>query len=193
LRKAITALALVFIAAHLASLPPTLEDLDSINFALGVQHFDVAKHQPHPPGYPVFIALGKLSTGMLRMSGIGSPEPRGLAIWSAICGGLMIFPLFTLFRALDPTDRRAWWTTVVVVLSPLAWFTALRPLSDTTGLAAAVLAQALTLSAMNGTARPRAWSSTPAPTPSTLRGARVTFSSAVRWGNRLNRWNTMPI
>ena len=155
MRKAITALALVFIAAHVLALPPTLEDLDSINFALGVQHFDVAKHQPHPPGYPVFIALAKASTGALRASGIASPEARGLAIWSAVCGGLMIVPLFALFLALDRSEPRAWWTTAIVALSPLAWFTALRPLSDTMGLAGAVLAQALTLSAMNGIARPR--------------------------------------
>jgi len=156
LRKAIAALALVFLAAHVPFLPPTLEDLDSINFALGVQHFDIAKHQPHPPGYPVFIALGKASTGVLRAAGMSSPESRGLAIWSALCGGLLVVPLFTFFLALDRSDQRAWWTTVAVVLSPLFWFTALRPLSDTTGLAAAVVAQALTLSAIAGLARPRA-------------------------------------
>ena len=56
-----SALAAIFLVAHLAFLPPTLEDLDSMNFALGVRDFDPSKHQPHPPGYPVFIALGKLS------------------------------------------------------------------------------------------------------------------------------------
>ena len=55
------ALAAMFLIAHLALLPPALEDLDSMNFALGVRDFDPSKHQPHPPGYPVFIALGKLS------------------------------------------------------------------------------------------------------------------------------------
>lgn len=25
--------------------------MDSINFALGMQHFDPSLHQPHPPGY----------------------------------------------------------------------------------------------------------------------------------------------
>ena len=56
------AIALAFLAAHLPFLAPTLEDVDSINFALGVRDFDPARHQPHPPGAPVFIALGKLST-----------------------------------------------------------------------------------------------------------------------------------
>ena len=85
-RSAGAALVLAFLAAHLAFLPRTLEDLDSINFALGVRHFDVAEHQPHPPGYPVFIALGKVSTGALRAAGVDAAAPRGLAIWSALGG-----------------------------------------------------------------------------------------------------------
>ena len=59
------ALALAFLAAHLRDLPRTLEDIDSINFALGVESFSVAAHRPHPPGYPIFIGLAKLSTGAL--------------------------------------------------------------------------------------------------------------------------------
>src|SRR6476659_827779 len=69
-------IALLFLAAHLPFLPPTLEDLDSINFAMGVREFDVAKHQPHPPGYPVFIALAKTSTAALGLFGIPAPESR---------------------------------------------------------------------------------------------------------------------
>ena len=98
-RTALAALALLFLAAHLRFLPPTLEDIDSINFALGVADFDVARHQPHPPGYPVFIALGKASTGLLRAAGVRAPEPRGLAIWSALSGGALIVFLFVFFRA----------------------------------------------------------------------------------------------
>ena len=33
---------------------------DAANFALAVQHFDVRLHQPHPPGYPYYVALGAL-------------------------------------------------------------------------------------------------------------------------------------
>ena len=161
MRNAIALLSLVFLAAHVPLLPPTLEDLDSINFALGVAEFDVAKHQPHPPGYPVFIALGKVSTSVLRAAGVPSPEPRGLAIWSAISGAALVCLLYSLFSALGnvgpvlQAPAVAWWATLVAVTSPLFWFTALRPLSDTTGLAAAVAAQALIVSVLTGKARPR--------------------------------------
>src|SRR5712691_266475 len=65
-------LAALFVAAHLPFLPASLEDLDSINFAMGVRHFDVAHHQPHPPGYPVFIVVAKAANQFIRS------EPKAL-------------------------------------------------------------------------------------------------------------------
>lgn len=32
---------------------------DSVNFALALKDFDISKHQPHPPGYIVYIGLAK--------------------------------------------------------------------------------------------------------------------------------------
>jgi hypothetical protein len=151
IRARLAALVAVFLAAHLPLLPPTLEDVDSINFALGVRDFDVARHQPHPPGYPVFIAAARLTTAVFRAAGVSAPEVRGLAVWSALAGAALIPLLFAFFRALSD-DRRAWWATVVVVCAPLFWFTALRPLSDVTGLAFAVAAQALLASVIVGRA-----------------------------------------
>ena len=96
-----TALAIVFFIAHLAFLPPTLEDLDSMNFALGVRDFDPSKHQPHPPGYPVFIALGKLSYA------VWPSEAGSLSFWGALLGALCVFPLVSLFRSIESLDRTA--------------------------------------------------------------------------------------
>jgi hypothetical protein len=116
-----------------------------MNFALGVRDFDPSKHQPHPPGYPVFIALGKLSHA------IWPSDAGSLSVWSALFGALSVFPLFALFRSMESLDRtadgathdrRAALATVVVVASPLFWFTALRPLSDMVGLGMALTAQA---------------------------------------------------
>jgi len=142
-RSAGIALVGIFLAAHLAFLPKTLEDLDSVNFALGVRQFDVARHQPHPPGYPVYIALAKASTTVLRVAGIDGASPRGLAIWSALAGAAAIPAVFLLFRRLEGRDTLAWWATLVLAASPLFWFTALRPLSDTLGFAAAMWVLAL--------------------------------------------------
>src|SRR5438132_871494 len=131
--------ALVFLAAHLAFLPASLEDLDSINFALGLRRFDVAAHRPHPPGYPVYIAAGKL------VRAIVPDEAKALGVISGVAGALGLLALVAFFSRLDPSSPRRW--SIVAALlaaaSPLFWVTAARPLSDTAGLAASIAIQAL--------------------------------------------------
>jgi hypothetical protein len=146
------ALAALFLLAHLAALPPTPDDIDAINFALGVRDFDVAQHQPHPPGYPLFIALGKVSTPLLRAAGVDAPEVRGLALWSALAGSVLTFLVFVLWRSLDHDEWRSGLAALITAASPLFWFTALRPLSDLSGLCAAAAALVLIVRAL-----PPAW------------------------------------
>jgi hypothetical protein len=139
-------LALGFLALHLLYLPASLEDLDSINFALGVRQFDVAHHQPHPPGYPLFIAAAK------AIHTVVPSEVTALALVSVAGGTLGLLALAALFRRLDGTGTPEHWllmTVAVAATTPLYWFTAVRPLSDSSGLAAALAVQVLTLSARN--------------------------------------------
>jgi len=92
------AAAVVLAALHLPLLPSTLEDIDSVNFALGVRAFDVANHQPHPPGYPVYIALGKVTVPAVRaVLGDAAPsaiEARALAVVSLLAGIALLWGLF---------------------------------------------------------------------------------------------------
>ena len=121
---AVVVIAALFLAAHLASLPASLEDLDSINFAFGIQHFDVAHHHPHPPGYPLFILAGKAVR-----TAVGS-EAHALAGVAAIAGALSVFALVTLFRRIDPAScapGSAIIATLLTVTAPLYWFAASRP------------------------------------------------------------------
>lgn len=154
-------IAVLFLAAHLPYLASTLEDLDSINFALGVRQFDPTPHRPHPPGYPIYIALSKMARWVMS-------EPHALAFWPALFGALAVFPLLRLFQCLDgldpgspkpPPGRWPAWlgppmlAMLVTVTSPLYWMTALRPLSDTVGLAMSLLSHALLASALVRQAR----------------------------------------
>jgi hypothetical protein len=134
----------IFLAFHLPYLPRSLEDLDSVNFALGLRQFDVAHHQPHPPGYPVYIAIGKAVHVFVP------DEARALGMVSVIAGTIGVVAVGALFRRLDDRGEYDAWTvaaTALAITSPLYWFTAARPLSDMTGLAAALAVQAMTLSA----------------------------------------------
>ena len=139
----------LFLAFHLPFLPPTLEDLDSINFALGVRDFDIARHQPHPPGYPLFILAAK------AVHAVGPSEARALSLVSVCGGAVAVFGCLWLFRALDrrrvPGQPFALLASLLVVTCPLFWLTAARPLSDTAGLAAALAVQALTISVSSTT------------------------------------------
>src|SRR5438105_9078789 len=94
-RAFLVLVAAVFLWFHLRYLPESLEDLDSINFALGVRQFDVARHQPHPPGYPVFILIAK------AVHAITPSEATALALVSVVGGALGVFALAALFRRLD--------------------------------------------------------------------------------------------
>jgi hypothetical protein len=132
------------LALHLPYLPASLEDLDSINFALGVHHFDVAQHQPHPPGYPLFMVLAK------AVNVFSGSEAHALSLLSAISAAIAVMAMAALFRAWTPVAAPAWTVDFSVLLactSPLFWMTAGRPLSDMAGLAAAIGVQAMTVTA----------------------------------------------
>jgi hypothetical protein len=93
--------------AHVPFLAPALEDIDSINFALGLHHYDPALHQPHPPGYPVFIAAGRVALAAIHVVApgltYGRADALALAIWSAIGGAIAIVPAASVPR--DDADR----------------------------------------------------------------------------------------
>ena len=203
-----SALAVIFFTAHVLFLPSTLEDIDSLNFALGLHDFDPTKHQPHPPGYPVFMALGKL------MRAVVPSDAKALALLGAIFGALAIFPLMRLFENLERLDRPssdvdrlpaearrakagpssiAGLATIVVIASPLYWFNALRPLSDIPGLALTLAAQAVLATAF---VRQRV---NPERTPQALAdsGQMIVlgaFLSAIAIGMRSQAmWLTLPL
>src|SRR3954463_5379427 len=110
-RRAVYAVAGAWLLAHLPFLAPALEDIDSMNFALGLHHYDPALHQPHPPGYPVFIAVGRLALAVIHVlaSGLsyGRADALALAIWSAIGGALAIASAGYLFREMTADRERA--------------------------------------------------------------------------------------
>jgi hypothetical protein len=150
------AVAGAYVVAHLAFLPQSLEDIDSINFALGLRHFDPSLHQPHPPGYPLYIALGHVSlTAISWLAPSLAPmrvEAVALAVWSLAGGALAIVAAAMFYRALEKAFRHetarvsrplAAGAVALLAVSPLFSISGVRPLSDMPGLALALLAQAL--------------------------------------------------
>lgn len=139
------ALWLVFAAVLLSRLlfvPNTLEDIDSTNFARALVEFDPARHQPHPPGYPVYVAVAKVVRALL-------PEPaRALGTLSALAQAALVLALPTLFRGLGASPGGVVTGTLLTLFCPALWFNGARPMSDSVGLLFIVVTQALLLRAL---------------------------------------------
>ena len=120
-------------------IPPTLEDIDSVNFALALGEFNPVLHQPHPPGFPVYVAVARAVNAIV-------PEPvRALALLSAVAQAALVIPLFLLFRGLGSAAGRSAAATALVMSNPILWFNGARPMTDSLGLLFVVTAQALLL------------------------------------------------
>jgi hypothetical protein len=144
-------MAAVYLAAHVPFLASSAYDLDGVNFTLALHEYDLAKHQPHPPGAPLFIGLGRiawtvfdwLTPDTTAAADRRAQDVAALAVWGAMFGSLAVFGLFRLFAGLGLTRVQAAWATAATVASPLFWFSGIRPMSDVPGLALASLALGL--------------------------------------------------
>lgn len=138
LRRLLVVVGAAIALAHVAALPQTLEDLDSVNFALGVDTFDVSRHQPHPPGYPVYIAAAKVSDVVIGAVRPGWSRDRraavALAIWSVIAGVAALWVMTALWSAIGLTPTQSALAAILAAASPLFWLTSSRPLTDVPGL-----------------------------------------------------------
>jgi hypothetical protein len=92
-----------------------LYDLDSVNFALAMKRFDPRIHQPHPPGYFLYIVLGRLLNILFHDANLS------LVILSilASCGLVAVVYLMT-FEWYGLTAAR--FAGILFLLSPLGWF-----------------------------------------------------------------------
>jgi hypothetical protein len=139
-------LGVLYFVAHLSSLAPSLEDIDSINFALGLRDFDPSRHQPHPPGSPVYIAAGRVMYALVSgVSALGriEAEAMALALLSALAGALAIACVVrVLIQCTPPHRATSLWAAALMAACPLFWLSGLRPMSDLAGLGLALLAQA---------------------------------------------------
>ncbi|MBS1826021.1 MAG: DUF2723 domain-containing protein [Acidobacteria bacterium] len=92
-----------------------LYDIDSVNFAMGLDHWDPAVHQPHPPGYFLYVLLGRL----VRMA-VGDANDA-LVLVSLVSGCAAVWLVYRLAEDWYGA-RAAACAGVLFVVSPLVWF-----------------------------------------------------------------------
>ncbi len=92
-----------------------LYDIDSVNFALGMRRFDPSAHQPHPPGYYLYVLLGRLVNEIFHDA---NTALVAVSI-AAGCGAVVMIYLLA-----DNWFGRsaAVFAGLTFIFSPLAWF-----------------------------------------------------------------------
>jgi len=104
-----------------------LDDWDSVNFALALDDFDVTRHRPHPPGYPLYIAAGKFAQVFV------ADHAAALTLVSALAGAAVASMFYLLDRRYE--DRSvALSATLIMALSPLFWLQSGLALTDMFGM-----------------------------------------------------------
>lgn len=99
-------------AARLLTLPESLWEWDEILFVKGIESYDPLHHQPHPPGYPLLIGLGKLLNLFLHDPFVS------LVTLNVVCSLIGYAALVSAFGRLAASDRAAVIGALLFHLSP---------------------------------------------------------------------------
>jgi hypothetical protein len=110
----LTVLALATLLARLPFLTPRLAHWDAVNYALGLHDFNVAAHQPHPPGSPYFILLGRAA---LALTG---DDNAALILVSQVASACAVLAEYGLARVIFG-QRGAVLAAVLLLTQPVFW------------------------------------------------------------------------
>ena len=108
----------LFILTILTRLPFTskfLYHMDSVQFALAVENYDITVHQPHPPGYFLYVMLGRLINLFIK-------DANNTFIFiSILFSGLAVVAIYFLGKELF--DKKSGILAALIALtSPNLWF-----------------------------------------------------------------------
>ncbi|HYC92157.1 MAG TPA: hypothetical protein VEO54_23310 [Thermoanaerobaculia bacterium] len=139
---------LAIAATRIPALSLTLHDWDETLFAHAVREYDVKPHHPHPPGYPLFIALAKLA----RL--VADTEFHALQTVATIAAMLLFPAAFFFARELRFPVSYAFAAAATTAFIPTIWYYGGTGLSDVPALLFILVACALLL---RGARDPRAY------------------------------------
>lgn len=117
--------AAIFLVAAAVRIPfraTYLVNWDSVNFALGVGNFDLASHQPHPPGYLGYVLLGRFIEWF-----VGDPVVA-LTTISVVAGAGATAGVYLLATRLV-SERASLIAAGLFGTSPLVWYYSEVPLT----------------------------------------------------------------
>jgi hypothetical protein len=135
-RLAFSAIAFLCAASRFLAMARSLWDWDEALFCLGMRSYDVTSHHPHPPGFPVYIALGRIVRTVIHN------DFRALQAINLIAGMLVFPAIFFLARELRLPFVTAAVSGALCAFFPNVWFFGGGAFSDIPSLVLVVFAVA---------------------------------------------------
>lgn len=93
-----------------------LYNWDAGQFALGTARFSLAEHQPHPPGYFLFVQAAKWLNHLT-----GDVNASFLLI-NAVAAGAACALFYLTIKRLAKHEATPFWLTLLLIVNPVAWF-----------------------------------------------------------------------
>jgi hypothetical protein len=130
-------LAVLCAATRFLAMAKSIWGWDEALFCLGMRAYDVSSHHPHPPGFPVYMAMAKFARLFL------ASDFRALQAVNLTAGVLLFPSIFLLAREIRFRFNVAAIAAALCAFFPNVWFFGGTALSDVPSIVVASLAAAL--------------------------------------------------
>jgi hypothetical protein len=128
----------VGIVSRAMAIPASPWEWDDVLFARALRHFDVTVHSPHPPGFPVFVMLGRAASVLFG-------EQQAYAAVGVIFGSLLGASLFYFYREVFADSAVAVAAALIATFAPNVWVHGSALRSDGPALTLGIIALTLAI------------------------------------------------
>ena len=136
-KQIVLALSIVIALTRLMALSRSMWDWDEGLFSIALHDFNVAAHHPHPPGFPLYVAAGRVMRVVIH------DDFRALRAIELIASMFLFPAMFALARAMKFPFATAVSAGVLLAFFPNVWFYGGTAFSDIFNLVLLMTALAL--------------------------------------------------